>query len=103
PRLLLPVQIVVRRIFLSQAPERAARDRWHLFRLPRQWRLGTGFCLSLLGRRGVPHNFSDDRPPADEASLDPRAAATSANPPRPLCEINPALRPRNGFRTKARR
>jgi len=59
--------------------------------------------LPPIGRGRCPHRFPGHRAAAHEAHLDHRPAAPSARPPRPLCRVQPALRPRHDVRSEDRR
>src|SRR5262249_61743602 len=63
PQLLSPLQNMVRRVFLSQAPGRAARRRRDLFRLSRRRRLGSPLRFYPLDLRGLPTPVPPIPPP----------------------------------------
>ena len=60
------------------------------------------FAFSL-GRRCLSRRYSRHRAGADAARLDGGAAPPPAGPPRPLCRVQPALRPRHRVRPEDRR
>jgi len=86
PRLLPALQGVVRRVFLPQAPQRAARRRRHLLRLSRQ-RLGPRLRLHSIRRRGVSRRLPDASAPPHAPELDAGAASTPVGPARPLRRV----------------
>src|SRR5215469_9712853 len=94
---------MVRRVFFSQAPERSTRRRRDLLRLPRQWRVGAGLCLSARGWQSLSLRLPGYRKNANAALMDRRATPPSAHPPWPLCGIQSPLRPRDYLRSKDRR
>ena len=89
--------------FFHQAPQRGARRRRHLLRLCRQRRLGEGFRLHPRRRRGVPVDLSAHRAAPFPRKLGRGAAPLSAPAPRPLCRVQPDLRPRHAVRPQDRR
>ncbi len=98
------LQGLVRRLFLSAAPERDARHRRHLLRLSQ---------TPAIGRR-----ISPSRKPsgANSCGIYPEivrrnmltpwteeGSRGAARPPRPLCRVQPALRSRHPLRAEDRR
>ena len=84
-RLVRQIQSVVRRLFLLETPQRAARRRRHLFRLSqqrrrcRQFRLGCGFRLRARSRHAVPQRLSRRSCGRITKSLGPKRTATSSS------------------------
>src|ERR1043166_9283015 len=94
---------MVRRVLLSQASRRNARDRRNLLRLARQRRFRRGLCLYQSRRRGIPLLLSATGAPEFGKALERRRARATADPPRPLCRIQFALRSRHHFWAADRR
>ena len=102
-RRLRPLQGMVRRVLLPQAPERAARHRRHLLRLPELRRLGGRFRLHPRRRPRLPRHLSEARPPQLRDAVDRGRPRGAARPPRPLRRVQPPLRPRHDLRPQDRR
>ena len=97
------LQRMVRRIFLSAAPQGAARRWRHLLRLSGFGRRGGGFRLHPRCRRGFPLRLPAHRPAALRRALHGGGARGATHPPRPLRGVQPALRPRHYVRAENRR
>ena len=103
----LALQGLVRRILLSEAPQRAARHRRHLLRLAAfrcgEGRLGGGLRLRSGRRAGLQPRLSAPGTQQFRPVLDRNRPRRAADPPRPLCGVQPALRPRHDLRIEDRR
>ena len=77
-RRLRALQGLVRRVFLPQAPRRAARHRRHLLRLSLVGRSGRRFRLHPRRRRGLPRRLSGRSCAAISRRRGPRPTATSS-------------------------
>nr|CAI0338695.1 Coproporphyrinogen III oxidase, aerobic [Rhizobiaceae bacterium] len=101
------IQGMVRRLFLPQAPGRTARHRRHLLRLAAfaggTRRLGRRLRLHAGCRPGLRHGLSEDRARELQQGLDGRGPRRAARAARPLCRVQPALRPRHHLRPQDRR
>ena len=102
-RRLRQIQEMVRRIFLPAAPQGAARHRRHLLRLARFRRLGRRLRLHPGRRPRLPGHLSRTGPAQFRHALDRGRPRGTADPARPLCRIQPALRPRHHLRAEDRR
>ena len=78
-RALRQVQDMVRRVFLSQAPQRDARHRRHLLRLARQRRLGRRLRLHAGRRPRLPEHLSGAGARAISPSPGARPSARSSS------------------------
>ena len=109
-RRLSALQGMVRRIFLPEAPQRAARHRRHLLRLSEQRAaMPTTAAGTPISPSPAPsaRRSSDIYPAIVAAQLDDawtrRRPARADGPARPLRRVQPALRSRHDFRPAHRR
>ena len=96
------IQKVVRRLFPPQAPQRTARHRRNFLRLSRE-RMGRDLRLHAGRRPRLPQHLSRTGDEEFHGAVERGRARRAIDPPRPLCRVQSALRPRHDFRAQDRR